>query len=195
MAAQWERQEARYAEIAVDAAVGPERTFTYAIPDGVRLHPGQPVLVPLLSRRVGGVVFALSDTTQIQGIRPVLAAQHPEPVLAPHQLELAWWLSRETRCTLYEAAAVMLPQDFRRRLVRHLSLPSPEAPSRDAATLTAADSCVLEFLARRGRVSQDALERSLGAQSVRAARRLVRAGLVAEGWELSRQAARPAFSQ
>ncbi|MDE2969328.1 MAG: primosomal protein N' [Chloroflexota bacterium] len=195
MAAQWERHEARYAEIAVDAAVGPERTFTYAIPDGVRLHPGQPVLVPLLSRRVGGVVFALSDTTQIQGIRPVLAAQHPDPVLAPHQLEIAWWLSRETRCTLYEAAAVMLPQDFRRRLVRYFSLSVPAPQPTELVATSPADSRVLEFLARRGRVSQDALERSLGAASVRAARRLARAGIVAEGWELSRQAARPAFSQ
>ena len=99
MAAQSEWSQARYAEVAVDAAVGPERTFTYAIPSGMHLFPGQPVLVPLLSRRVGGVVFALSDVSEIQGIRAVLDAQHPEPILAPHQLELARWLSRETRCS------------------------------------------------------------------------------------------------
>ena len=127
MAAQSGWSHARYAEVAVDAAVGPERTFTYAIPAGMQLFPGQPVLVPLLSRRVGGVVFALSDVSEIQGIRAVLDAQHPEPILAPHQLELARWLSRETRCSLYEAAAVMLPQDFRRRLVRYLSLPASDA--------------------------------------------------------------------
>ena len=195
MAAQWERHNARYAEVAVDAAVGPERTFTYEIPPRMQLFPGQPVFVPLLSRRVGGVVFALSETTDIQGIRPVLEPQHPEPVLAPHQLDLARWLSRETRCTLYEAAAVMLPQDFRRRLVRHLSLPSPEALPRADATLSAAESRVIDLLSRRGRVPQEALERSLGAGAARALRRLVRAGLVAEGWELSRQTARPAFSQ
>ena len=67
MAAQSEWSQARYAEVAVDAAVGPERTFTYAIPPGMHLLPGQPVLVPLLSRRVGGVVFALSDTSEIAG--------------------------------------------------------------------------------------------------------------------------------
>ena len=128
MAAQSGWSHARYAEVAVDAAVGPERTFTYAIPADMQLFPGQPVLVPLLSRRVGGVVFALSDVSAIQGIRAVLDAQHPEPILAPHQLELARWLSRETRCSLYEAAAVMLPQDFRRRLVRYLSLPAAEEP-------------------------------------------------------------------
>ena len=128
MAAQWERPNARYAEIAVDAAVGPERTFTYEIPPRMRLSPGQPVLVPLLSRRVGGVVFALSDTTEVQGIRPVVAAQHPEPVLAPHQLELAWWLSRETRCTLYEAAAVMLPPGLPPPPRPLLEPPRPRSP-------------------------------------------------------------------
>ena len=194
MAAQWERHD-RYAEIAVDAAVGPERTFTYSIPPGVSLHPGHPVLVPLLSRRVGGVVFDLSDTTDIQGIRPVLSAQHPEPILAPHQLELARWLSRETRCTLYEAAALMLPQDFRRRLVRYLSLPEPDSAPEDAGAMAQSESRVLELLARRGRLAQDALERSLGAGAARSTRRLVRAGLVVEEWELSRQAARPAYEQ
>ena len=198
MAAQSGWSHARYAEVAVDAAVGPERTFTYAIPASMHLFPGQPVLVPLLSRRVGGVVFALSDVSEIQGIRAVLDAQHPEPILAPHQLELARWLSRETRCSLYEAAAVMLPQDFRRRLVRYLSLPaSEELPTPDSGGQDAvqAESRVLELLRRRGRVPQEALQRSLGAAVVRAVRRLVRAGLVAEQWELSRQAARPAFDQ
>ncbi len=197
MAAQWERAHDRYAEIAVDAAVGPERTFTYAIPSGMLLHPGQPVLIPLLSRRVGGVVFALSDTTEIQGIRLVAGVQHPEPILAPHQLNLARWLSRETRCTLYEAAAVMLPPDFRRRLVRYLSLPDPDASAQgdDGSVNSPAEGRVLELLSRRGRVPQDAVEGSLGAGAARSLRRLVRAGLVAEQWELSRQAARPAYSQ
>ena len=200
MAAQSGWSQARYAEVAVDAAVGPERTFTYAIPAGIcNCFPGQPVLVPLLSRRVGGVVFALSDVSEIQGIRAVLDAQHPEPILAPHQLELARWLSRETRCSLYEAAAVMLPQDFRRRLVRYLSLPAsedaPPTPDSEGQDTLQAEGRVLDLLRRRGRVPQEALQRSLGGAAVRAVRRLVRAGLVAERWELSRQAARPAFDQ
>lgn len=197
MAAQWGRPHDRYAEVAVDAAVGPERTFTYAIPPGMHLLPGQPVFVPLLSRRVGGVVFALSDTTEIQGIREALGPQHPEPVLAEHQLALAQWLSRETRCTLYEAAALMLPQDFRGRLVRHLSLnpPAGESASPVAEGLSEGEGRVVSMLARRGSVSQEALERSLGTASARSVRRLVRSGVVNERWEMSRQAARPVFSQ
>ena len=54
---------------------------------------------------------------------------------------------------------------------------------------------MLELLRRRGRLPQEALQRSLGGAAVRAVRRLVRAGLVAERWEMSRQAARPAFDQ
>ena len=156
MAAQSEWSHARYAEVAVDAAVGPERTFTYAIPPGMHLFPGQPILVPLLSRRVGGVVFALSDTTEIAGIRAVLEPQHPEAVLAPHQIELARWLSRETRCTLYEAASVMLPPDFRRRFVRYLSLPTVAAsPTADADNEVGphAEGRVLDLLRRRGRAA------------------------------------------
>ena len=200
MAAQSEWSQARYAEVAVDAAVGPERTFTYAIPPGMHLLPGQPVLVPLLSRRVGGVVFALSDTSEIAGIRPVLEPQHPEAMLAPHQIELARWLSRETRCSLYEAASVMLPPDFRRRFVQvpqpacSLTLRRrliPRGPGRRPSWRAASSSCC----GGGDGLPQEALQRSLGGAAVRAVRRLVRAGLVAEQWELSRQAARPAFDQ
>ena len=68
MAAQAERlsdTKPRYAEIAVDAQVGPDRTFTYLIPSNATLLPGHAVWVPLLSRQVAGVVFALSDPTDI----------------------------------------------------------------------------------------------------------------------------------
>ena len=60
---------ARYAEVAVDAPLPPERTLTYAIPPGMSAAPGQVVWAPLQSRRVSGVVFALSDHTEVGGVR------------------------------------------------------------------------------------------------------------------------------
>ena len=99
----------RYAEVAVDAPIGPERTFTYAIHPDLTLSPGHMLWVPLGPRLAAGIVFALSDHTEVAGIRPVAALLDPNPILSSRQLELARWLSRETRCSLYEAAAQMFP--------------------------------------------------------------------------------------
>ena len=201
MAARMERlpdAQPRYAEIAVDAQVGPDRTFTYLIPSGVTLAPGHAVWVPLLSRQVTGVVFDLSDTTEIEGIRAVAGLQDTDPVLAPHQLALARWLSRETRCSLYEAASLMLPYDYRRRLLSYVGLVSahPELveglPIANAALLPQAER-LLEVLRRRGPTEQERLLRAVGGPSAGVLRRLVRAGLVWQEWRWGRPRARPLY--
>ena len=89
MAAQRERlpgANPQYAEIAGDAVVGPNRTFTYRVPPSFYLEPGHVVSVPLLSRKVAGVVFSLSMSTEIEGIRSVAGLQDSNPVLLLDEL-------------------------------------------------------------------------------------------------------------
>ena len=199
MAAQAERlsdTKPRYAEIAVDAQVGPDRTFTYLIPSNATLLPGHAVWVPLLSRQVAGVVFALSDTTDIEGIRAVAGLQDPNPVLAPHQLELARWLSLETQCSLYEAALLMLPYDYRRRLSSYVGLPTerPE-PVGEGPALTEQEQRILDVLKQRGTTEQERLLRSVSGPAAGALKRLVRAGLVWQEWQWGRPRARPLYAE
>jgi primosomal protein N' (replication factor Y) len=199
MAAQAERlsdTKPRYAEIAVDAQVGPDRTFTYLIPSNATLLPGHAVWVPLLSRQVAGVVFALSDTTDIEGIRAVAGLQDPNPVLAPHQIELARWLSLETQCSLYEAALLMLPYDYRRRLSSYVGLPTerPE-PVGEGPALTEQEQRILDVLKQRGTTEQERLLRSVSGPAARALKRLVRAGLVWQEWQWGRPRARPLYAE
>ncbi|MCH8939948.1 MAG: DEAD/DEAH box helicase family protein, partial [Chloroflexi bacterium] len=199
MAAQAERlsdTKPRYAEIAVDAQVGPDRTFTYLIPSSATLLPGHAVWVPLLSRQVAGVVFALSDTTDIEGIRAVAGLQDPNPVLAPYQLELARWLSLETQCSLYEAALLMLPYDYRRRLLSYIGLPRerPKAGGEQPA-LTEQEQRILDVLDHRGTTEQERLLRSVSGPAAGALKRLVRAGLVWQEWQWGRPRARPLYAE
>ena len=203
MAAQMERlsdAKPRYAEIAVDAKVGPDRTFTYLIPSAVTLVPGHAVWVPLLSRQVAGVVFALSATTEIEGIRAVAGLQDPNPVLAPHQILLSRWLSRETQCSLYEAASLMLPYDYRRRLLSYVGLtaahlaPSIGVEGQAAEELTPQAERLLEVLQRRGPTEYERLLRSVSGPAAAALKRLLRAGLVWQEWRWGRPRARPAYT-
>ena len=55
----------KYAEVAVDAPLGVNRTLTYSIPQRMEVFPGQLVWVPLGPRPVQGMVFEVSDHTAV----------------------------------------------------------------------------------------------------------------------------------
>ncbi|MDP9264832.1 MAG: hypothetical protein M3O91_01750, partial [Chloroflexota bacterium] len=99
----------RTAEIAVLAGMrGPAVTFTYAVPDGLALACGHLVDVGFGKRVVRGVVVGL-DVPVRQELRSVGALAHPVPLLGPHQLALARWMSEHYRCGLADTVRAMLP--------------------------------------------------------------------------------------
>ncbi|MFN2519919.1 MAG: primosomal protein N' [Candidatus Limnocylindria bacterium] len=99
----------RTADIAVLAGIrGPAATFTYAVSDGLALSCGHLVDVGFGKRVVRGVVVEL-DVPAREELRPVQALAHPVPLLGPHQLALARWVSEHYRCALADAVRAMLP--------------------------------------------------------------------------------------
>ena len=181
---------ARYAEVAVDAPLPPERTLTYAITPGMSVTPGQVVWAPLQSRRVSGVVFALSDHTEIGGVRRLGGLQDPSFALSTSQLDLAHWLSRETLCSLYEAAALMLPWDFRRRLLSLLRS-TEKAKEADLSLRSDEDRRLLGALHPATPTDERRLVRTAASRT--ALRRLLRDGLVVREWRWERPRATPQY--
>ncbi len=107
---------ARTAEVAVFSGVrGAARTFTYTIPDGVDAAVGQLVRVPIGARAAGGVVVATDVPAPSQVMREIVAVVDPDPVLRPHQIELARWIAERYRCALADAVRVMVPPGLVRR--------------------------------------------------------------------------------
>jgi primosomal protein N' (replication factor Y) (superfamily II helicase) len=99
--------EARFAEVVVDTNIRRgAQTYTYSIPKGVQVEPGQRVLVPFGSRQVEGVVFRLTDES-VPDVRPL--ARAAEPLLLPHQLELAQWVAEHYAAPIKDAVALFLP--------------------------------------------------------------------------------------
>ena len=103
----------RYAEIAVDAPTGRSQTFSYHVPEGMSLAPGQLVRVPFGIRALQGIVFEMAASPQVEETRAVSRALSEVPVLNSHQLSLARWISDYYICSLFEAAAPMLPPGSR----------------------------------------------------------------------------------
>ena len=121
----------RYAEVAVDAPVGYSRTFSYSIPDGVRVEPGQLVWVPFGRRILQGVVMELASAPQVEVTRDVLQAVEPGRLLDETALTLARWLASYYLCSLFEALALFLPPGFKAQ-VRSRILPRSLEPRRAA---------------------------------------------------------------
>ena len=172
----------RYAELAVDAPVGYNRTLSYSVPPQLELEPGQLVWAPLGTRPVQGIVIELALRPQVETVKDVLAAVQPSPLLSPWSIALARWISRYYMCPLFDAVALMLPPGFKTR-VRSYIRPTPEL-SQSSASADSPEKVALGYLANQGEVREKDLAKALGKSGQTEVLRLLRRGLAQRRWEL-----------
>ncbi len=175
-----------YAEVAVDSPLAQPRTFCYAIPPDMFVSVGQAVWVPFGPRMVQGLVFAVSDEPAVEETREIAELIDPRPMLSPHQVELARWLSERYLSPLFDAAAPMLPPGFERRVLTFIEPVS--SPSEAAlASLNAKQREMLLLLQRWGKVELGQLKKKLKREKVDLViDQLLRKGLVTKTKELER---------
>ena len=110
-----------YAQVIVDlSAEAVDRQFTYAVPDGMAVTPGQLVAVPFGPRTLEGFVVSLSEGCDLpaERVKPVLRVVREEPVVLPDLMELAEWLHVRYLCNFVDALRLMLPAELRGGRVR-----------------------------------------------------------------------------
>ncbi len=151
---------ALFAEVAVEAARGIAReTYTYTVPDGVDLVPGHRVTVPFGRRSTYGFVVSLGTDDPGVETKPIASAGS-EPLLLPHQVELARLVADHYWVPLIEVIRAMLPPRVRStgsagsaastRQTRHtrlLELATGPAPTAEPIALTAEQDAALEVIA------------------------------------------------
>lgn len=162
----------RYAEVAVDAPAGNDRTFSYSVPGSMEIRPGLLVWVPFGPRHLQGVVFSITPTPQVPETRDILGPASPEIVISETQLALARWISRYYMCSLFEALAPMLPPGGRVRPRVRLSL-NPCADDTDKSSLTPLQARIVEYVRSRGTVSLGRMVSAFGEGSTSSVNRLV----------------------
>ena len=105
-----------YCQVIVDIAhENVARPFTYRIPEGMRLAPGQRVTVPFGPRQKDGIVLRLCDTTDYdeKKIRSVSGTPEEEPAILPPLMELAEEMAGKAHCPLAETLRLMIPPEMR----------------------------------------------------------------------------------
>ena len=99
------------AKIAVSAAnFAIDKPYSYRIPEGMTLLPGQRVQLPFGrgNRRCEGIVLAVEPGEEV-GLKPVELCLDEAPILTDRQLRLAAFLRERYFCTYYDAVRAMLP--------------------------------------------------------------------------------------
>ncbi len=148
-----------YAEVAVEAARGSGReTYTYAVPDGVDVVPGHRVTVPFGRRATYGFVVSLSTEDPGVETKPIATAG-ADPLLLPHQVELARLVADHYWVPLIECLRAMLPPRVRstgsvgsqvstrqRRHSRLVELATADGPGLQPIELTAEQRAALEVV-------------------------------------------------
>ena len=91
------------------------KPFSYLIPDGMQVEIGMRVHVPLGSRKVDGIVSAITADCDIpvEKLKPIVRCLDPFPAVLPHMMALAEELAQEDHCPLAETLRLMLPAALR----------------------------------------------------------------------------------
>ncbi len=103
-----------FADVAVAAPQRFGQSFSYAVPEGLTLAPGDAVLVPFGPRRLPGIVLETGDRAAYDGtLREVERRLGDEPLLLPHQVRLVRWLAERYLAPVAAAVALALPPGSR----------------------------------------------------------------------------------
>ena len=179
----------KFAEVAVDAPAGHDRTFSYSVPSSLDLQLGQFVVVPFGNRKLQGVVFSLPPSPQVDKTRDVLRAHDEVPVLTGGQLELARWVSTHYMCTLFEACSLMLPPGGRLRWKTYVE------PAQDGVggtqDLSPFQERLLAYVRRNRKVAEQRATDSFGPSAAAGLRALAARGLVVCTPSLTGKPAKP----
>ena len=156
-----------FVEVAVNSGLPHRQTFSYAVPEGMALQPGDGVFVPFGRRFLQGIVMEVVEVPAFAGPKPVDGRMGDRPVIGGPHVELARWVAGHYLSPLFPAVALMLPPGFERRpLTYYESLLKPSELA--SARLPPRQRAVLEYLVEHGRTEAKELEKDLIALQGRA---------------------------
>ncbi len=149
----------QYCRVIVDLASGDvDRLFTYRLPEGMTLSPGQRALVPFGPRKLEGWVIELTDAPDLpeDKIRDVIRPIEDYPLLQPGSIDLAKWLKTTCHSTMAAALRLLIPSQLRGERVHEKTV--------QYARLIIEGTAVDEALAARKRAKRqvEAIERLKG---------------------------------
>ena len=184
-----------YVDVAVDFSDRDRmRSYTYSVPAGFSISPGDLVWVPFGYRPVQGIALSVSKTTETDNVRNIDRVVQGGPFISKRLLRTALWIAEHYRTNVFRACVAMLPPGANQQL--HIWVSRGEVPEGIGGPLSGTaiskdQRSVLDELPNAGRVRRDRLVRKIGRSKERHLDALVRQGIVVEEsiWERPRASA------
>ena len=186
-----------FVEVAVDFSDADRlRSYTYSVPDGLNVQPGDLVWIPFGYRPAQGIALAVSETAETQNVRAIDSVVDGGPFISENLLETARWIADHYRTNIFRACVAMLPPGANQQL--HIWVNRTQLAQRINDLLTGYSisqdqQSVLNELPERGRIRRDRFVRKIGRANERHLDALVRAGVVTEESMWERPRAKPIF--
>jgi len=180
-----------YAEVSVNAPLAQRQTFSYSIPAGLAVTPGQAVWVPFGDKQLQGIVIELTDLPAVAETKDIAGVIDDHPVLSPEQVTLARFISDYYLSPLFDAVGLMLPPGFERKPLTFVAI-NPDYNSSQLSSISPELRDAFELIQKQGRTGLRQLEKTLGKKKAQTAvSQLVRRGLAVRSYELEAVKIRP----
>ncbi len=150
------------AHVAVDkVALHFDKDYSYSVPETLRgaIQVGARVLVPFGggNRRRQGLVLSLCEEHCESPLKPVAELVDEAPLITAELLELVSFLKRQTLCTWYEAARLVLPTGLNMQISSEYSVSADYLAAGKQLNGEEQERIVSFLLTKRGAVSEKAL--------------------------------------
>ena len=99
----------KFVEVAVDAPISENKTFSYSSPPDMSLEVGHLVLVPFGKRMLQGIVVERDAVPSVEKTRDVSEIVFSDPIIDGVRLKLAMCMSDYYVCSIFDSASLMFP--------------------------------------------------------------------------------------
>ena len=142
-------------------------TYTYRVPEGMRLSIGMRVLVPFGRKKIfTGIISSLHDREpKGYDVKEILGTLDDKPVLRHPQLEFWQWIADYYLCTMGEVYKAAVPSGLKVESETTISV-NPDYEESEPGQLTDRERVILDFTAQRGRVQIAEIAKATGFKTV-----------------------------
>jgi len=90
-----------------------DKTFTYKIPENMKVNIGNKVKVSFANKIIYGIVTSITDSTELDKVSEIISVVNPDIKLNEELLKLGYYIKENTLCTLIKAYQTMLPTSLK----------------------------------------------------------------------------------
>jgi primosomal protein N' (replication factor Y) (superfamily II helicase) len=175
----------------VNAGQPARQPFTYRVPQGMSVRPGQAVFVPFGTRVLQGVVLGAAVEAPDVEIKDIDAVADERPLLDWAHSELTRWMSTKYLAPLWDCVATCLPSGFGQKPVTMVS-PVDIPP---LYPVNPVERRILRHLGEHGRTPLDVLREAVGTVTNKKLQEMQQRGLLTVTQGLARPRGRARFER